>query len=148
MEFYECKVKYQREAGDGKLQKANDTYLIEAVSFGDAETRILEEVRPYAFQGQEIEMKSIRKVAYNEVINNPDGHFWFKAKVLLTTIDESAGKEKKIATNILIGEVDIENAYKAVNQLMKSSITDYEITNLQVTNIVDVLSLVHKDDNN
>ena len=147
MEFYECKVKYQREAGDGKIQKAADTYLIEAVSFGDAETRVLEEVRPYAFMGQEVEMKTIRKVLYQEVIGTPEGRFWFKAKVALVSVDESTGKEKKIITSILIHEVDMENAYKAVNQLMKNSITDYEITNLQVTNIVDVLSLVHKDDN-
>ncbi len=142
MEYFECKVRYQREIGDGKLQKQNDTYLIEAVSFGDAETRVLEEVKPFVFMGQDIEMKTIRKVNYNEVIPNPQGHFWFKAKVTLTTVDESAGKEKKIQTQILVQEVDMESAYKAVNHLMKNSITDYEITNLQVTNIVDVLSLV------
>jgi len=142
MEYFECKVRYQREIGEGKLQKQNDTYLIEAVSFGDAETRVLEEVRPFVFMGQDVEMKTIRKVNYNEVLPNPQGHFWFKAKVVLTTIDESAGKEKKIQTQILVQDVDMESAYKAVNQLMKNSITDYEITNLQVTNIVDVLSLV------
>ena len=142
MENFECKVRYQREIGEGKLQKQNDTYLIEAVSFGDAETRVLEEVRPFVFMGQDVEMKTIRKVNYNEVLPNPQGHFWFKAKVVLTTIDESAGKEKKIQTQILVQDVDMESAYKAVNQLMKNSITDYEITNLQVTNIVDVLSLV------
>lgn len=142
MEYFECKVRYQREIGESKLQKQNDTYLIEAVSFGDAETRVLEEVRPFVFMGQDVEMKTIRKVNYNEVLPNPQGHFWFKAKVVLTTIDESAGKEKKIQTQILVQDVDMESAYKAVNQLMKNSITDYEITNLQVTNIVDVLSLV------
>lgn len=142
MEYFECKVRYQREIGEGKLQKQNHTYLIEAVSFGDAETRVLEEVRPFVFMGQDVEMNTIRKVNYNEVLPNPQGHFWFKAKVVLTTIDESAGKEKKIQTQILVQDVDMESAYKAVNQLMKNSITDYEITNLQVTNIVDVLSLV------
>lgn len=146
MQYFECKVRYQRETGDGKLQKQSDTYLIEAISFGDAEARVLEEVKPFVFMGQEIEMKSIRKVVYNELLPNPQGHFWFKAKVTLTTIDESAGKEKKIQTNILVQETDMESAYKAVNQLMKNSITDYEIINLQVTNIVDVLSLVKNAD--
>lgn len=142
MQYYECKVKYQREVGDGKLQKQSDTYLIEAMSFGDAETRVIDEVKPFVFMGQELEMKSIRKVTYSEVMPNPQGHFWFKAKIVLTTIDESAGKEKKIQTTVLVQEVDMESAYRAVNQLMKNSITDYEITNIQVTDIVDVLSLV------
>ena len=142
MEYYECKVRYQREIGEGKLQKQSDTYLIEAVSFGDAEERVLIEVKPFVFMGQEIEMRSIRKVVYNEVLHNPQGHFWFKAKVVLTTVDESEGKEKKIKTNILVQETDLEAAYKAVNKLMKNSITDYEITNVQITGIVDVISLV------
>lgn len=142
MEFYECKVRYQKEVGDGKLQKQNDTYLIEAVSFGDAETRVLEEVKPFVFMGQEVEMKAIKKITYNEVLPDENGRFWYKAKVVLTTIDENAGKEKKITTNILVHSVDIENAYKAINQLMKGAITDYTITNLQETSIVDVLSLV------
>lgn len=142
MEFYECKVRYQKEVGDGKLQKQNDTYLIEAISFGDAETRVLEEVKPFVFMGQEVEMRAIKKVIFNEVLPNQEGHFWFKAKVVLTTIDESQGKEKKIATNILVQAVDMENAYKAVNHLMKDSITDYSITNIQETAIVDVLTLI------
>ncbi|MBR1928558.1 MAG: DUF4494 domain-containing protein [Paludibacteraceae bacterium] len=142
MEFYECKVRYQKEVGDGKLQKQNDTYLIEAVSFGDAETRVLEEVKPFVFMGQEVEMKAIKKITYNEVLPDENGRFWYKTKVVLTTIDENAGKEKKITTNILVHSVDIENAYKAINQLMKGAITDYTITNLQETSIVDVLSLV------
>ncbi|MBR1808463.1 MAG: DUF4494 domain-containing protein [Paludibacteraceae bacterium] len=146
MEFYECKVAYQREVGEGKLQKQSDVYLIEAVSFGDAEARVLEEVRPFVFMGQEIEMKSIKKVLYAEVLPNPQGHFWFKAKVLLTTVDESAGKEKKISINMLVQDIDMESAYQAINQFMKNSITDYEITNLQVTGIVDVLSLVKNAD--
>ena len=142
MEYYECKVRYQREIGEGKLQKQSDTYLIEAVSFGDAEERVIIEVKPFVFMGQEIEMRSIRKVVYNEVLHNPQGHFWFKAKVVLTTVDENEGKEKKIKTNILVQETDLEAAYKAVNKLMKNSITDYEITNVQITGIVDVISLV------
>ena len=146
MEYYECKVAYQKEVGDGKLQKQNDVYLIQAVSFADAETRVLEEVKPFVFMGQEIEMKTIKKVQYTEVLPNPQGHFFFKAKVLLTTVDENAGKEKKISTSMLIQEVDMESAYKALNQFMKNSITDYEITNLQVTNIIDVLSLVQNVD--
>lgn len=142
MELFECKVRYQKEVADGKIQKRNDVYLIEAISFSDAETRVIEEVKPFVFMGQDVDIKTIRKVNFNEILPNPQGHFWFKAKVVLTTIDESAGKEKKIATNILVQEVDIQGAYEAVEKLMKNSITDYEITNLQVTDIIDVISLV------
>lgn len=141
MEFYECKVKYQREVGEGKVQKTTDTYLIEGVSFGDAENRTLQEVKPFILPGQEVEMKSIRKVSINELLPNENGHYWFRAKVNLITVDENAGKEKKVTTVILVQDVDMESAYKAVDTLMKNSITDYSITNIQETPIVDVLRI-------
>lgn len=142
MNLFECKVRYQKEVGDGKMQPATDVYLIEALTFGDAETRVLEEVKPFAFAGGEVEMKAIKKVAYSEILPNDKGHYWYKTKVQLTTIDESAGKEKKVNVNMLVQEVDMQSAYGAVEHLMKDSVTDYEIVNLQQTDIVDVLTLV------
>lgn len=142
MEYYEVKVRYQRETGDGKMQKVNETYLIEAVSHGDAEKRVLEEIKPFVFAGMEIKIPSIKIVNFNEVITNPQGHFWYKAKVVLTTVDEEAGKEKKITTSILVQDVNIDGATAAVNNLMKTAITDYSITNIQETGIMDVLSLI------
>lgn len=141
MEFYECKVKYQREVGDGKVQKQSETYLIEGVSFGDAETRTLEEIKPFVLPGQEVEMKSIRKVSINELIPNEKGHYWFKAKVNLITVDENKGKEKKLTAVVLVQDVDMEAAYKAVDVCMKNSIMDYSITNIQETSIMDVLRI-------
>ncbi|HCS87356.1 MAG TPA: hypothetical protein DIW30_02700 [Bacteroidales bacterium] len=139
MEFYECKVKYQREVADGKIQTLNDIYLVEGVSFGDAEQHVLEEVKPFILPGQEVEMKSIRKVNITELLPNDNGHFWYKAKISLITVDENAGKEKKVTTTVLVQDVDMESAYKAVNEMMKNSITDYSIKTLQETGIVDVL---------
>ena len=146
MEFYECKVKYRRETGEGKQEKVSETYLIDAISFGDAETRVLEEVKPFVFMGEEIEMKIIKKVAYYDLFNNPDGHFWYKAKASLFIPDEDSGKEKKVNIAILIHETDMENAYKLVKNEMEKGGDNYQIINLQVTNIMDIISLVHKED--
>ena len=142
MNLFECKVRYQKEIGDGKMQNSTDTYLIEAINFGDAETRVLEEVRPFAFAGGDVEMKSIKKVIYSEILPKDDGHYWYKTKLQLTTLDESSGKEKKVNVNLLVQETDMQKAYEAVQHLMKDSVTDYEIINLQQTEIVDVLTLV------
>lgn len=141
MEFYECKVKYQREVAEGKIQSMSDIYLVEGVSFSDVEQRVLEEVKPYILPGQEVEMKSIRKVNITELLPNDSGHFWYKAKVSLITVDENAGKEKKVTTTILVQDVDMESAYRAVNEMMKTSITDYSIKTIQETGIVDVLRI-------
>ncbi len=141
MEFFECKVRYSREAEQGKMQKINDTYLIEACSFGDAETRVLEEVKPFAFGGEGIEMRAIRKVNFSQIVPKEDGHYWYKAKIAYITLDEEAEKEKKIVETMLMEAQSLEDAYKAVQELMKDAIVDYTITYLQETNIVDVIRL-------
>lgn len=139
MEFYECKVRYQREIGEGKVQKISETYLIEAVSFGDAETRVLEKVQPFVLMGQEVEMRTIRKINIAELLPAQNGHYWFKVKLSLVSIDENAGKEKKITVVALVEALDMEDAYKAVNEMMKDSVTDYSILTLQQTDIVEVI---------
>ncbi len=141
MEFFECKVRYSRETGDGKMQKANDTYLIEAVTFGDAEVRALEEAKPFAFGGDGIEMRAIKKVTYSQILPKEEGHYWYKAKIAYITVDEEAGKEKKIVETLLVQAINLEDAYKEVQNMMKDATVDYTITYLQETNILDVIRL-------
>lgn len=141
MEYFECKVAYQKDAGDGKLKPTKDVYIIEAINFADAETRVLATVQSYAFAGQEVNMQTIRKVNFAEVMPNDLGHYWFKAKVQFTTVDEERGKEKKVNIQILVEEENMEGAYRTVNKMMSQSQNDYEILNLQQTAIVEVIHL-------
>ena len=141
MEYFECKVSYQKETGDGKLKPAKDVYIIEAINFADAETRVLEQVRPFVFAGQEVNMQTMRKVNFAEVVPNEQGHYWFKAKVQFTTVDEERGKEKKLNVQLLVEEENMESAYRTVNKLMEQSANDYEILNLQQTAIVEVIRI-------
>ncbi len=139
MEFYESKVKYERKSNSGKVEKTSEIYLIEAVSFSDAEQHVLKEIEPFILPGQEVEVKSIRKMVVHELMPNDQGHFWYKAKICFTTIDEEAGKERNVTQTWLVQEVDMESAYKIVNESMKESISDYTIKTLQETGIVSVI---------
>ncbi len=121
MEYFECKVSYQKETGDGKLKPAKDVYIIEAINFADAETRVLEQVRPFVFAGQEVNMQTMRKVNFAEVVPNEQGHYWF--------------------IQLLVEEENMESAYRTVNKLMEQSANDYEILNLQQTAIVEVIRI-------
>ncbi len=139
MEFYECKVKYQRNGINGEPQTKTEIYLVEAVSFADAEQHTLEEIKPFILGGQEVEMKSIRKMVINELLPNDQGLFWYKAKIEYQSVDPDLGKEKKVSVIWLIQEASMENAYKVAKDGMDNAKVDYTIKTLQVTGIVDVL---------
>jgi hypothetical protein len=45
--WFECKVSYEKISENGIQKKVTEPYLVDALSFTEAEARIIEEIRPY-----------------------------------------------------------------------------------------------------
>jgi hypothetical protein len=135
--WFECKVKYEKiDEQTGKQKKVNEPYLIDAVSYTEAESRINAEMEQYV--SGEFSVPSIKKANYTDLFFFDDGDKWYKAKVMFVSIDEEAGKEKKVANQMLVIASDIKEAYDRINKSMEGMVVDYEIVLLQETNIADV----------
>lgn len=99
--LFECKVKYEKvDEASGQQKKVNETYLIDAVSFTEAESRIYQEMEKMI--SGEFAVTNIRKANYTEIFDNEDGDRWFKSKISFLSIDEKSGKEKKVSNQILV----------------------------------------------
>src|SRR5512136_15711 len=94
--WFECKVKYQKIDPDGRERQVTDSFLLDAVSFTDAEARITALMQTMV-RG-EFSVADIKKSKVAEVFPYETGEWWYKATINLTTIDEEAGKEKKLRT--------------------------------------------------
>ena len=46
--YFECKISYEKTMENGKEKKVSEPYLVDALSFTEAESRIIEEVKPFA----------------------------------------------------------------------------------------------------
>ena len=46
-EWFECKVKYDKTMEDGLIKTTTETYLVDAISFTEAEKRFIEEIEPF-----------------------------------------------------------------------------------------------------
>ena len=46
-EWFECKVRYDKTMETGLLKKTTETYIVEALSFTEAERRFIEEMTPF-----------------------------------------------------------------------------------------------------
>lgn len=136
MKLFECGIRYDKIMGNGMRKKATELYIVDALSFTEAENRIVEEMTPVIGCGFEVISEKITK--YSELIDTADGDRWYKAKLNFITFDESRGSEKKQALFFLICARDIEHARIRLEEHMKGAVTDWGCESLQETKIMDV----------
>lgn len=141
--WYECKVRYEKIDQNGKEKKVNEPYLVDAVSFTDAEKRINEEMEPYI--SGEFQVTSIKKANFAELHPNENGDRWFKCKISFVSLDEEKGVEKKTNTYWLIQANTVKEAYDGIEELLHDTISDYEIPQIMESPIMDVFPF-HADD--
>jgi|Laugrespbdmm15sd_2_1035082.scaffolds.fasta_scaffold24646_1 hypothetical protein len=140
--WYECKVSYIKTLENGKTAKVSEMYLVDAVSFTEAETRIYKEMAELV---GEFNLDSVKKAKVTELIHNEESYKWYKAKVNLTTLDEKSGKELKSNQIILTSAENLRDAYDSVNDLFGATTDDHEITELAFTPIMEIFPFYLKE---
>lgn len=134
--WFECKIKYEKTAEEGKIVKVSEGYLVDAMSFTEAEARIIEEMKP--FISGEFEVANIKRSRINEMFFNENGDKWYRSKVNFVTLDEEKGIEKRTGVSMMIQASDMPDALKGLIEGMKGSLADYEIASITETAIIDV----------
>ena len=136
--FFECKIRYEKVAENGMNKKVTEPYLVDALSFTEAESRIIEEVTPY--MTGEFVVSGVARANYSELFfcEDDEADKWYKCKLYFITLDEKTGIEKKEATNVLVQASDLKDAIKKLDEGMKGTMADYEIASVSETAIMDV----------
>lgn len=134
--WFECKIKYVKIDEDGRERKVSENYLVDAVSFTDAEARIIKEMESN-IRG-EFSVENIKKSNIVEIFPHEDGEWWYKAKIGLVTIDEKAGKEKKINNYFLVAADDLKEALLRLEDALSYILVPYQTTSLALSTIADV----------
>ena len=136
--WFECKVRYEKTLENGMNKKVTEPYLVDALSFTEAETRIIEEVSPYI--SGEFTIADIKRANYTELFfcEEDSADRWFKCKLTFISLDEKSGAEKKTSSNVLVQAADLRDAVKKLDEGMKGSMMDYVISSMAETAIMDV----------
>lgn len=137
-EWFECKVKYEKTMENGLVKKVAEPYLVDALSFTEAERRIIEEITP--FMTGAFEVSDIKRARFAEIFESDDesADRFFKAKLVFITLDEKTGKERKSSQQMLVQASDLRDAVKRLDEGMKGSMMDYTIASMAETAIMDV----------
>ena len=120
--WFECKVTYEKMMENGMQKKVTEPYLVDALSFTEAEARIIEEIQPYITG--DFTVADIKRAKISELFFNEAGDRFFKFKVYFITLDEKSGAEKKTAVNMLAQACTLKEAIAVLEEGMKSTMAD------------------------
>ena len=134
--WYECKVKYKKTHETGEQKVTTDTYLLDAVSYTEAEARITEEMKTYT--EEDFRIMNIKVANFSEVHPFENSDRWFKSKVSLIALDEESGKEKKTNIYLLVQANDVKEAFENSAKVMADTMGDYTIPSITESPILDV----------
>lgn len=142
--WFECKVRYEKSGEDGTPKKVTETYVVDALSFSEAESRIMEEMSRWV--SGELEIADLKIAQYKEIFfaDSDMADKWYKAKLAFVTIDEKTDKEKKTTVYYLVNAGNINSALKNVDEIMSGTMVDYQTCNLSETQIIDVFEYKKK----
>ena len=142
--WFECKVRYEKSGEDGTPRKVTETYVVDALSFSEAESRIMEEMSRWV--SGELEIADLKIAQYKEIFfaDSDLADKWYKAKLAFVTIDEKTDKEKKTTVYYLVNAGNINSALKNVDEIMSGTVVDYQTCNLSETQIIDVFEYKKK----
>lgn len=134
--WIETKVRFDKTMENGTVKKVTEPYLVDALSFTEAEARIIEEVT--SFISGDFDVNAVKKSNIAEIFRDDSGDKWYKVKVAFITIDEKTAAEKRKASYILVQASDFKSAYDNFIDGMKGTMADFEIVAITETAIMDV----------
>lgn len=134
--WFECKIRYDKIMENGAIKKVTEPYLVDALSFTEAEARIIEEMTPYI--SGEFSVSAVKRTKISEIFWDDSADKWYLVKVAFITIDERTAVEKKSISQILVAASDFRGALDNFLEGMKGTMADYEIVSINETPLVDV----------
>ena len=134
----ECFIVYEKMMENGLQKKVKEIYVVDGLSFGEAEGRITKEMSRYI--SGEFEVYNINPAVYKEVVFSDDdtADRWYKCRLQFITIDERTDKEKRTNVYYLVQAGTFEQARKSVDEFMGGTMIDYVIAKIEETKIMDV----------
>lgn len=142
--WFNCTVKYQREEESGRIKKILEQYLVDAVSYTEAEARIYQELGSI-IRG-EFEIKSITKTPIVDIFHYDDNDVWFACKVTYLVADENSGKEKKIVNQMLVTAANAKEAYARIYESLSTMLVPFEVPEVKQSPIVEIFPYVAEED--
>lgn len=135
IQYIEVVISYDRRFEDGVVKRVSERYLVDAESLAEAETVVIDKMRPY--MSGEFVATSARRTKIADMWGFGADKYWL-AKVTVVTVDERTDKERRSVEQMLVGADSFKEAYDVFADGMRDTAADWELVSLSQTRIVDV----------
>lgn len=146
--WFECRIRYDKIMENGAVKKVTEPYLVDALSFTEAEARIIKEMTP--FISGDFTIPAIKKTRIAEIFFDSRADRFWMVKYNIITIDDKLGRERRTPVLVIVQANDQQGATDRFNEGMKGTMADYEIESVSETKLMDVytadLSTAHSDE--
>jgi hypothetical protein len=143
--WFESKVTYEKTLGNGMQKKVTESYLLDAISWTEAEARTIEELTQQI--GVSFIITDIKRYKLSELFFSETGDRFFKAKIHFISLDEKNGTKEKISACYMLAQAsDIDEAQEVIKKNMQGTISDYVIAEIKETKIMDVFPYKDNED--
>lgn len=136
--WFETKVRYDKTMDDGREKKVTEVFVVDALSFTEAEAKITEELSAYT--SGETFIKAITRAPYSEVLFSDDSNDdkWYRVKLAFITLDERTDKEKRTLVTYLFQAANIDKVRSYIKEFMGNSMSDYDVASISETQVLDI----------
>lgn len=134
--YIETKIKYEKVQENGLVKKVTEHFLVDALSFTEAEARIIEEMTP--FISGEFTVSAVKKSRIGEIFFDNAGDRYYQVKAAFISFDEKTGAEKRSNSVFLVQAVNFTDALDNFNAGMRGTLGDFVIVSIAETKILDV----------
>ena len=138
-DWYEVKMRYDKVYEDGRERKVTESYVVEALSFGEAEKAAMEFLGSYV--SGDIQIVNINPMKFKEVVFNEEESCdrYYKAILQFITIDEKTEREKHTQVYYLVQASSFDNCKDTIRTIMDGTMIDYQIASVSETKVIDVI---------
>jgi hypothetical protein len=133
--WFTVKVKYTKMLENGTFKRVVEPYLLTAMTFSDAETRIYEELGTIV-RG-EFSVTAISRTDIHDIFHYEDSDVWYTCKIKFDSSTEE-GKSKKVSQTILVSAHSVKDATERLKESLATMMVDYVITGVVVSPLVDI----------
>ena len=134
-EWFNCKISFLKQLENGTITKKAENYLVNAMTFTEAEARLHSILEEYI---SDFQLLTCAKTKVNGIMIDESKDKFYKTKVVFPSFDEESGKEKKAVEMFIIQANSLKEAYEKTEQKMAGSVVDWDIPSINEFNVVDI----------
>ena len=133
--YFTVKVKYTAQQENGTFKRVTEPYLLAAMTFSDAETRIYEELGD-VIRG-EFNIVAIAKTELHDIFHYEGSDVWHILKIKFDGSTDGEGS-KNVRQTFFVSAESVKDAIDKLKESLLTLMVDYEITSSAVSPIVDI----------